>query len=211
MRKYCYFLFSPRPEAGELFYIKGNVMSPQEKAKKVGLIFIILLIVGGFVLMYTGNDAVVMGREKKEGILTAEQVKISFNSVKGRLIKEAVKEGQYVQKGDILMELDPTDTNLSIEKMQAEIAALDAQIKSMETNKGISHFHADTSEVQSHRQIEQQQAAVDSAKATLKNRKLIIKEKPNYFLPARLPCPLLTMLPWRLTLQERIWLSRKRR
>ena len=110
-------------------------MSPQEKAKKVGIIFIALLIIGGLVLTYTGNDAVVMGREKKEGILTAEQVKISFDSVKGRLIKENVKEGEYVQKGEILMELDPTDTALSIEKMKAEIEALDAQIKSMETSK----------------------------------------------------------------------------
>lgn len=131
--------------------------------------------------MYTGNDAVVMGREKKEGILTAEQVKISFDSVKGRLIKENVKEGEYVKKGEILMEIDPTDTDLSIEKMKAEIDALDAQIKSMETSKGISHFHADTTEVQSNRQIEQQQAAVDSAKATLKNREVDYERKKELF------------------------------
>ena len=160
---------------------KGYFMSPQEKAKKVGIIFIALLIIGGLVLTYTGNDAVVMGREKKEGILTAEQVKLSFDSVKGRLIKENVKEGEYVQKGEILMELDPTDTDLSIEKMKAEIAALDAQIKSMETSKNISHFHADTTEVQSKRQIEQQQAAVDSAKATLKNRETDYARKNELF------------------------------
>ena len=156
-------------------------MSPEEKAKKVGLIFILLLIIGGFVLMYTGNDAVVMGREKKEGILTAEQIKISFDSVKGRLVKEAVKEGDYVQKGQILMELDPTDTDLSIEKLQAEIAALDAEIKSAENEKDIAHFHADTTGVQSNRQIEQQQAAINSAKATLKNREVDFERKNELF------------------------------
>lgn len=160
---------------------RGFFMSPQDKAKKLGLFFIALLIVGGLLLMYTGNDAVVMGREKKEGILTAEQVKISFDSVKGRLIKEAVKEGEYVKKGQILMELDPTDTDLSIEKMKAQIATLDAKIKSTETSKNLSHFHADTTETQSNRQIEQQQAAVNSAKATLKNREIDFERKKELF------------------------------
>lgn len=156
-------------------------MNGQEKAKKIGVIFIALLILSGLVLMYTGNDAVVMGREKKEGILTAEEVKISFNSVKGRLIKENVKEGQFVKKGDILMELDPTDTNLSIEKMKAEIAALDAQIKSSENLKSIGHFHAETTETQSVRQIDQQQAAINSAKATLVNRETDYNRKNELF------------------------------
>ena len=156
-------------------------MSPQEKAKKVGLFFIALFIIAGLTLMYTGNDAVVQGREKKEGILTAEEVKISFDSVKGRLLKENVREGDYVKKGDVLMALDPTDTNLSIEKLKAEIEALDAQIKSLETSKDISHFHVDTQEVQSSRQIDQQRAALNSARATLKNREIDYARKNELF------------------------------
>ena len=68
-------------------------MNTKEKAKRTGIVFIALLIIGGLVLMYKGNDALVLATEKKEGILTAEQVKMSFDSVSGRLIKEAVKEG----------------------------------------------------------------------------------------------------------------------
>ena len=66
-------------------------MNTKEKAKRTGILFIALLIIGGLVLMYTGNDALVLATEKKEGILTAEQVKLSFDSVGGRLVKEAVK------------------------------------------------------------------------------------------------------------------------
>ena len=135
-------------------------MNSNEKAKRVGIVFILLLIIGGVALMYTGNDAIVQGMSKKEGILTAEQVKMSFDSVSGRLIREGVKEGDMVKKGDIIMELDPTDTDLAIEKLKAQIAQMEAQINSTSGTMGINFNRANTAETQSFRQIDQQQAAV---------------------------------------------------
>lgn len=105
-------------------------MNPKKRALRVGAVFIGLLIIGGLLLMYKGNDAIQMGMEKKEGILTAEQVKMSFDSVNGRLVNLAVKEGDEVKAGDVVMELDSTDTDLAIEKLEAQIAQLDAQIRS---------------------------------------------------------------------------------
>ena len=105
-------------------------MQPRRKAIRVGILFITLLIISGVVLMYRGNDAVFLATQKKDGILTAEQIKLSFDSVGGRLINEAVREGQEVKAGQIVMELDATDTNLAIEKLTAQIAQLDAQINS---------------------------------------------------------------------------------
>lgn len=147
-------------------------MGSKEKAQRIGIVFIALLVLGGLALMYTGNDAVVQGAEKKEGILTAEQVKMSFDSVSGRLIKEAVKEGDVVKKGDIIMELDSTDTDLAIEKLKAQIAQMDATINSTAGTMGINMSRANTAEVQSFRQIDQQRAAVSSAKATRENARL---------------------------------------
>ena len=144
---------------------------------RVGIIFIALLIVSGLVLMYRGNDAVVMATEKKEGILTAEQVKMAFDSVSGRLINEAVKEGQMVKKGDIIMQLDPTDTDLAIEKLKAQIAQMDAQIQSTSGSRGINYQKADTDEQQSFRQIDQQRAALSSAQATLRNAEIDYNRK----------------------------------
>jgi len=66
-------------------------MNTRQKALRTGAIFIALLVIAGILLMYRGNDAVALGMEKKEGILTAEQVKMSFDSVSGRLLKEAVR------------------------------------------------------------------------------------------------------------------------
>lgn len=147
------------------------------KASKVGVVFIVLMIISGIVLMYRGNDAVVLATEKKEGILSAEQVKLAFDSVSGRMINEAVEEGQFVKAGDIVMQLDSTDTDLAIEKLKTQIAGLDAQIKSMSGSMNVNLFKASNDEQQSFRQIDSQRAAVSSAKATLLNAEIDYNRK----------------------------------
>lgn len=152
-------------------------MNTRQKALRTGAIFIAVLIVAGLLLLYKGNDAVAIGMEKKEGILTAEQVKMSFDSVSGRLLKEAVKEGDTVKAGDVIMELDPTDTDLSIERTKAQIAQLDAQIRSTGGTQSVNYMKADSDEQQSFRQIDQQRAAVSAAQATLKNSQIDYNRK----------------------------------
>ena len=152
-------------------------MNPKQKAERVGILFLALLIVGGLVLLYRGNDAVALGVEKKEGILTAEQVKMSFDSVSGRLLRQVVKEGDVVKKGDVIMEIDPTDTDLAIAKAQAQIAQLEAQIAGKSGSQQVSYQKADNDETQSFRQIDQQRAAVASAAATLRNSELDYNRK----------------------------------
>lgn len=152
-------------------------MNTRQKALRTGAVFIALLVIAGILLMYKGNDAVALGMEKKEGILTAEQVKMSFDSVNGRLVNEAVKEGDTVKAGDVIMELDATDTDLSIEKTKAQIAQLDAQIRSTGGSQAVNFMKADNDEQQSFRQIDQQRAAVASAQATLKNSRIDYNRK----------------------------------
>lgn len=147
-------------------------MDTKRKAQRVGIMFIVLLIVAGLGLMYKGNDAIVLATEHKEGILTAEQVKMSFDSVSGRLLHEAVKEGDVIHKGDVVMELDSTDTDLAIEKLKAQLLQLDAQIAGTSGSMGVSFSRAATDETQSFRQIDQQRAAIVSAQATLKNAQI---------------------------------------
>ena len=154
-------------------------MELRKKSLRIGFIFIGLLFLGGILLMYKGNDAVALATERKEGILTAEQVKMSFDSVSGRLVHEAVQEAQEVQKGDILMELDSTDVDLSIEKLQAQIAQMDAQIHGMHGSIRLSYAKADTDEQQSYRQIDQQRAAVASAQSTYANKQLDYNHKAS--------------------------------
>lgn len=148
-------------DKGELFTMKLN-----SQPKKVLAVFIGLLIASGLLLLYKGFDPVAQAKIRKDGILTAEQVKVAFDSVGGRLIREAVKEGDHVKKGDVLMVIDATDTDLSIEKTEAQIAQLDAQIAAQSQSIDIGFAQADTSEVQTFRQIDMQKAAIDSANST---------------------------------------------
>ncbi len=147
-------------------------MNTRQKSLRVGIVFLALLIVSGLVLLFKGSDAISLASEKKEGILTAEQVKMSFDTVSGRLVHQAVREGDVVQKGDVIMELDSTDTDLAIAKTKAQIAQLEAQIRSQSGNMDVSYQKADTDETQSYRQIDQQRAAVSSAQSTLSKAQL---------------------------------------
>ena len=144
-------------------------MDPKNRAKRVGIAFIVLFIIAGLVLMYTGNDAVVLAVRQKEGILTAEQVKMSFDSVSGRLVREAVQEGDEVKAGDIIMELDATDNTLALARIDAQLAQIEAQIAGRSTSMGISMQQVGTNETQTFRQIDAQRAVVDSARATQRN------------------------------------------
>ena len=156
-------------------------MGARRKAIRAGILFIALLVISGVVLMYRGNDAVILATQKKEGILTAEQIKLSFNSVGGRLINEAVREGQEVRAGQVVMEIDATDTDLAIEKLRAQIAQLDAQINSTSGTMQTSFFRADNDEQQSFRQIDSQRGAVNAARATLANAEIDYKRKSDLF------------------------------
>lgn len=146
-------------------------MDWKNKTVRFGVVCVVLLAVCGVAFLYTGNDAVVMAKARKDGILTAEQVKVSFDSVSGRLLREAVREGDRVRKGDVLMVLDSTDTDLSIERTKAQIAQMDAEIASMEEAIRIGHAEADTTEVETFRQIDQQRESSAAAAATYENRK----------------------------------------
>ena len=156
-------------------------MDKKIRAKKFGIIFAVVIVVAGLLLMYTGNDALVLATEKKEGILTAEQIKLSFENVSGRLVKESVKEAQQVKKGDVLMVLDSTDVDLSIAKLEAQINQMKAQIKSAGGGVNIARSQADTDEQQSFRQIDQQRAAVEAAQANYNNVNLDYERKQQLY------------------------------
>lgn len=147
-------------------------MNFKKQSLRLGLIFLSLLFVGGILLVFTGHDAVKLAVEKKEGLLAAEQVKIAFENVGGRLVVEMVQESQEVKKGDILMVLDSIDTDLALERLQAQISQMDAQITQMNGSIEIGHAKTSTNELQTYRQIEQQKMALDAATATYDNQLL---------------------------------------
>lgn len=144
----------------------------KNKTLQIGSVLLVLLIVGGLLLVLKGHDAVALAIEKKAGVLTAEEVKLSFENVGGRLVGELVKESQEVKKGDVLMVLDSTDVDLSIERLQAQINQITAKINQTSGTIDIGYAKTQTTESQTYRQIEQQKLAFDAAQATYDNEQL---------------------------------------
>ena len=108
--------------------------------KKVGIFILLVIFLLALVAIISGFTGVSKGKEAAVGdkdlVLTgnveAKEMDVS-SKVPGRIMKLYVDEGEEVEKGDLLFEIDPKD--LQVKKMQAEAAvrAAEAQL-----NKALS-------------------------------------------------------------------------
>lgn len=163
--------------------MKTNQIPAGKAAGKLRICFIIvvLFLTGGGLLALKGNDAVTLAAEQKDGILTAEQINVSFEKVGGRLVKTLVQEEQRVHKGDVLMVLDSKDAELAIAKCKSEIARLGAQIKKTEGAIAIGFAKTSTKEQQRYREIEQQKLSLDAARADLQDKERTYSRMQSLF------------------------------
>lgn len=142
----------------------------QRKALAKPLIVFAVLIAAGTALLMTGarRDADTLAQTQKFGILTAEEVNTAFEKVSGKLVSRPVLEGTRVKKGDLLMALDPIDTEISIRKLKAQIAENEAAVESAKRGIAIDLASLGTTEKNAWRTIEGAKAALDAALATEK-------------------------------------------
>ena len=89
----------------------------------------VLAVASGLIWLGNRNDAVSEGDRLKSGILTAHQVKAAFEQVGGRLVERPAEEGIQVAAGEVLLELDSTDIDISIESTKAQLRQTEAQMK----------------------------------------------------------------------------------
>ncbi|MGD8190742.1 HlyD family secretion protein [Brevibacillus ginsengisoli] len=162
-----------------------------KKSVTVILILVVALALGGFGLLRGGKDAVSLAMQQKGSILTAEQVNVSFQQVGGKVTNVNVQEEQQVKKGDVLIQLDPTDINLQIAKVTSDIASTDIKIKQTQDSIRIGQQKVDTQESQAQlgvataqtveskvlegarkEDLEKQRLAVGTAKESLRNAQL---------------------------------------
>lgn len=149
-----------------------NTMTEQQPATskpllKTAITFLVLLLIGSS-LIYFGsrNDAVSVAQSVKSGVLTADKINISFESVGGKLSQRNVQESQWVAQGEILMVLDEVDTNLAIERLEAVIRSQQALIRQEESAIRIATNETALTETSSWRKIEEIQAALGAARAS---------------------------------------------
>ncbi|MEW6158517.1 MAG: efflux RND transporter periplasmic adaptor subunit [Verrucomicrobiota bacterium] len=86
--------------------------------------------------------------------------------VGGKILERSVNMGQRVQKGQILMRLDPVDLKLSFTAQQANVEAARAKYTQAKADEARYAALVKTGAV-SHQEYDQARAALDSAKAQL--------------------------------------------
>jgi multidrug resistance efflux pump len=76
--------------------------------------------------------------------------------VAGRIVGLPVVDNQYVRKGDLLMEIDPTNYQIAVSQAEATVQQTEANVQSIDAQVAVQQA-----------QIEASKAQVDQAKATL--------------------------------------------
>ncbi len=126
--------------------------------KKVGVLLVvtICLFIGGLLLNLDGKDAVSVAAQKKDSLIAADQIVVSFQQIGGRVTEIHVQDGQPVKTGTVLMQLDLRDMELQIEKTKVQILGIEAQIKQVTGSLG-------------NQDIERQKHILSLSEATLGN------------------------------------------
>ena len=130
----------------------------------------ILLVVAAAVaayILYTRYSELPWTRDAQ---VRADVIKITPR-VSGYLVDVAVKDNQFVKRGELLFKIDPSSYQLSVDKAQValdqsreEVAALEAEVRAAQAI--VSQYKAATVSAQS--QIDQAQAGFRSAEAEIK-------------------------------------------
>jgi multidrug resistance efflux pump len=105
----------------------------------------------------------------RNGQVRADIVKIAPR-VSGYIVEVAVKDNQFVRKGELFFRIDPSSYQLAVDTAQVQlqqakedVAALEAEVKAA----GAMVLQSEAGVVAARAMIKQQQAAVDSARADL--------------------------------------------
>ncbi len=141
------------------------------------------LLLAGCLMIAFGlrHDAVTLAGKIKSGVLTADQVSVSFEVVGGKVLAHFVKESDDVHKAMPLMQLDATDIELSIESLKAQDAALCAQLEKARKDHAVAVAATDLNELSAWRNIELLEAARSSAQASLTLAELEYKRFEGLF------------------------------
>lgn len=160
-------------------------MTPRTKWSITGAIGTVILVAVVAVAATRGPKSVavkiepVARRDLVASVTASGQVephtKVDMSAdISGRIIELAVKEGQNVDKGQLLVQIDPSAYQAAVERSQAALAAATAQALQASDNADQAQHNYDrsaqikkaNSQLISDEQLEQLRTTLDVAKAT---------------------------------------------
>lgn len=113
----------------------GNVpLKPARNKRKFSLfiLFFLVLAIGGGVFAYYELYGQFY-EETDDAYVNGNLVDIS-PQISGRVIKVAVDDGDYVEKGQVIVELDPSDTEISLQEAEANLANSIRDVRGLYSN-----------------------------------------------------------------------------
>jgi len=143
------------------------------------IIFVVAILVGRVLWVHYMDEP-----WTRDGRVRAEVVNIAPD-VSGAVVELPVRDNQFVHKGDLLMQIDPSHYQIAVEQAEAAVAArkaeltmrqddakrradMDSEVVSQENRENASHT-ANSAQAQ----YEQALAALDAAKLNLERTRVI--------------------------------------
>ncbi|MEC0135804.1 biotin/lipoyl-binding protein [Paenibacillus macerans] len=123
------------------------------------VLLVIALVLGGTFMALKGKDAVTVAASEKSALLAADSVNQAFQGVGGKVVSIAVEEQQHVKKGEVLMQLDTTDIDLQIAKLEGDIQQAKLKIEQAQKSLDVQSEKIVTQEKQSELDLEGVKAA----------------------------------------------------
>jgi membrane fusion protein (multidrug efflux system) len=144
---------APAPPDSEARYQRRSALLRNPRAKW-GFVFLgLVLLIGGFFVWrylasYESTDDAQI-----DGHINSVSARVS-----GHVVKLNVEDNQYVEKGTVLVEIDPADYEVAVAQARAEYADAEAQAAAAELNVPITNVSTSS-------QVSGAQAGVSSAQA----------------------------------------------
>ena len=124
----------------------------------VGLIVLVGLAIGGYFLLAYLNSYESTDDAQIDGHLNMIGTRIA-----GTITSVLVQENQQVQKGQVLAEIDPSDYQVALQRVEANLAQSQAQLRAANPTIGITQTTSETTVSTSQAEILEAQASVGGA------------------------------------------------
>jgi membrane fusion protein, multidrug efflux system len=137
----------------EARYTRRSALLSNPRTKWIVIIVALVIVVGVFFLWRYLSSYESTDDAQIDGHINSVSARVS-----GHVIKLNVDDNQYVQKGTVLVEIDPTDYNVALAQARAEYADAQAQASAAGINVPITNVNTAS-------QVSGAQASVSSAQA----------------------------------------------
>ena len=143
----------PEPEVDSRGFIRSHPVGIV-----LGLLILAGLAIGGYFLLQYLNSYESTDDAQVDGHLNMIGTRIA-----GTVTAVRVQENQQVQKGQVLAEIDPSDYQVALQRVEANLAQSQAQLRAANPGIGITQTTSETTVSTSQAEILQAQAGISGA------------------------------------------------